>query len=163
MAENREMRTPATRYGDPFEAFRTEMDKLTEAFFGRGLMPSAPSMPSWAPSPTGFVMPSVDLKEDDGALVLTAELPGMAEDDVELAVRDGMLILKGEKRHSYEDKKDDVHVMERRYGTVQRAFRLPDNIDPEQITAGFANGVLTVTLPKRAGTTPQARKIDIGR
>jgi HSP20 family protein len=138
------------------------MDKLAETFFGRGTMPGMPSLRSgWGFSDEGLVMPSIDLKEDDGSVVLTAELPGMTENDVDLEVKNGVLTLRGEKKHSYEDKKDDLQIMERRYGQVQRAMRLPESVDPEKISAKFENGVLTVTMPKKPEAAPEARKISI--
>ena len=106
-------------------------------------------------------MPSIDLKEDDGAVVLTAELPGMAEGDIDVEVKNGVLTLKGEKKHEYEDNRDEVQIMERRYGQVQRSLRLPEGVEPEKISAKFENGVLTVTMPKKPEATPQARKIAI--
>ncbi len=156
MVDKTETRVPATTYADPFQAFRAEMDKLAETFFGRNLTPFA----GFAPG-NGMVMPSIDLKEDDAAIVLTAELPGMDENDVELAVKNGVLTLKGEKKHVYEDKKDDVQLMERRYGTVQRTMRLPESVDPDKIEAKFDKGVLTITMAKRPETAPAARKIAI--
>lgn len=161
MVEKSETRVPATAYADPFQAFRAEMDKLAETFFGRRMMPTTAGMPAWGLTTDGLVMPSIDLKEDDGAVVLTAELPGMAEGDIDVEVKNGVLTLKGEKKHEYEDNKDEVQIMERRYGQVQRSLRLPEGVEPEKISAKFENGVLTVTMPKKPEATPQARKIAI--
>jgi HSP20 family protein len=119
-------------------------------------------MPAWGVTTDGLVMPSIDLKEDDGSLVLTAELPGMSDQDIDVEVKNGVLTLKGEKKHTYEDKKDDVQIMERRYGQVQRSLRLPESVDPDKISAKFDNGVLTVTMPKKPEAAPEARKISIG-
>jgi HSP20 family protein len=159
MVEKSEGRVSAPAYADPFQAFRAQMDKLAEGFFGGGRW--ATSFPAPSGNGEGLVLPSIDVKEDDGALVLTAELPGMDEKDVELSVRHGMLTLKGEKRHDYEETKDQMHVMERRYGSVQRSWRLPEEVDPAGITATFDKGVLTVTMPKRPDAKPATRKIDI--
>jgi HSP20 family protein len=162
MAEKSETRVPATTYADPFQAFRAEMDKLAETFFGRGMMSGLPNWRAgWGVPAEGLVMPSIDLKEDDKAVVLTAELPGMTDKDVELNVKNGVLTLKGEKKHTYEEKKDDVQIMERRYGQVQRSLRLPESVDPDQISAKFADGVLTVTMPKKPEAAPEAKKISI--
>jgi HSP20 family protein len=162
MAEKGETRVPAPTYADPFQAFRAEMDKLAETFFGRGMMPTLPTWRAgWGVPTEGLVMPSIDLKEDDKAVVLTAELPGMTDKDVELNVKNGVLTIKGQKKHAYEDKKDDVQIMERRYGEVQRSMRLPESVDPDKISAKFADGVLTVTMPKKPEAAPEAKKISI--
>jgi HSP20 family protein len=162
MADKSESRVPTPTYADPFQAFRAEMDKLAETFFGRSMMPAMPNMPAWGVGTDGMVMPSIDLKEDDGSLVLTAELPGMSDRDIDVEVKNGVLTLKGEKKHSYEDKKDDVQIMERRYGRVQRSLRLPESVDADKISAKFDDGVLTVTMPKKPQAAPEARKISIG-
>ena len=162
MAEKSETRVPATGYADPFQAFRAEMDKLAESFFGRGMMPTLPNWRAgWGMPAEGLVMPSIDLKEDDKNVVLTAELPGMTDKDVELNVKNGVLTIKGEKKHSYEEKKDDVQIMERRYGQVQRSMRLPESVDADKISAKFTDGVLTVTMPKKPEAAPEAKKISI--
>jgi HSP20 family protein len=164
MADKSESRTPAPAYADPFQAFRAEMDKLAETFFGRGMMPTVPVWRAgWGVTTDGVVMPSIDLKEDDGNVVLTAELPGMSEKDIDVEVKNGVLTLTGEKQHTYEDKKDDVQIMERRYGHVQRSLRLPESVDPDKINAKFENGVLTVTMAKKPEAAPAAKKIAIGR
>jgi len=138
------------------------MDKLAETFFGRRMMPTMAGMPAWGVTTDGLVMPSIDLKEDDGGLVLTAELPGMSDEDIDVEVKNGVLTLKGEKKHRYEDNKDDVQIMERRYGQVQRSLRLPESVDADKISAKFDDGVLTVTMPKKPQAAPEARKISIG-
>ncbi len=161
MSDKTEAKVPAPTYADPFHAFRAEMDKLAEGFFGSRWMGP------FQPFPRGdgggaLVLPSIDVKEDDKAVVLTAELPGMDEQDVELVVKHGTLTLEGRKKHAYEDTKDQMHVMERRYGSVKRSWRLPDEIDATAITAAFDKGVLTVTMPKKVDATPATRKIAIG-
>jgi HSP20 family protein len=160
MAEKTESKVPAS-YASPFSTFRNEMDRLVESFFGQ---------PRWGGDLEPFAgfgerarmfMPSVDVKEDEKTVVLTAELPGMDEKDVQLECKNGMLVLSGEKKHEYEEKKDTLHVVERRYGSVQRAWRLPDTVDPTRIEAKFEKGVLTVTMPKREDVPPASQKIQI--
>jgi HSP20 family protein len=161
MAQKGESKTPATRYVDPFAAFRSEMDRMFGDFFADRALPTTRALaPTGGP---GFVVPSMDVKENDKAIVVTAELPGLAEDDVELVLRDGVLTLKGEKKYEHEDDKDDVHLIERRYGSFQRALRVPGTVDPAGIDARFDKGVLTVTMPKRADAADAARKIKVAR
>ena len=145
---------------DPFTAFRSEMDRVIDGFFG-GRSPFA--MASFGPADLrvggAALMPSVDVSEDTAAITVTAELPGLTEKDVELTLDDGVLTLKGEKR---EEKTDaTAHVTERRYGRFQRSFRLPDNADHPAIAARVDNGVLRVVIPKNPNAVPKARTIPI--
>ncbi|MEO1092993.1 MAG: Hsp20/alpha crystallin family protein [Pseudomonadota bacterium] len=155
MATTTEIRVPASMRADPLHGFRSEMERMMQGFFG------APHWTGTASGDRSVVLPAIDVKEDDGAFVLTAEIPGMDEKDVRLEVRNGMLLLSGEKVHDYTDRKDAVHVMERRYGSVQRAWRLPEVVDADAISARFDKGVLTVTMPKRADVPPASRTIQI--
>lgn len=106
---------------------------------------------------------SVNVVETDTAYEIEAEMPGLDQKDIELKVSDGVLTLSGERKAEQEEKKKDYHLMERSYGSFRRSFTLPDNIVEDKIDAKFANGVLTVTLPKRepGATKPGEKKIDI--
>ncbi|MFA7414312.1 MAG: Hsp20/alpha crystallin family protein [Rhizobium sp.] len=105
--------------------------------------------------------PSIDVAENDGAITLTAELPGISEKDVDISIQNGILTLKGEKKFEKKDDKDDYHVIERRYGSFQRSMRLPPSVNEDAVSAKFDKGVLTVTMPKKPGTAPAERKIAI--
>jgi HSP20 family protein len=105
--------------------------------------------------------PVVDLAETEKEYRITAELPGLAEKDVELTLANGVLTLKGEKRDAREEDEKDYHVSERRYGSFQRSFRLPEDVDVERIEAGCKDGVLTVTLPKTAQAQAGKRRIEV--
>jgi HSP20 family protein len=94
--------------------------------------------------------PEVDVLETDKELVLRADLPGLTKDDVQLEIREGALVMKGEKTEKKEQKEAQYRVVERAYGTFERAFSLPSTVDPEQIKAEFTNGVLEIHLPKTA-------------
>lgn len=111
---------------------------------------------------SGVLAPSIDITQSDHEIRVTAELPGVKEDDVDLSVDDDVLTIRAEKRIEREDGKDVRHVRERAYGTFQRSLRLPRPVDPEQVRAHFANGVLTVILPR---TEPESarKKIAIDR
>lgn len=97
--------------------------------------------------------PRADVRDTDAAFVVELELPGVAEDDVELSVLDGVLTIAGEKKQADESEQTDadgnvrVHV-ERSYGRFERRFALPENVDAENAEAAFQRGVLRVTLPK---------------
>ena len=105
--------------------------------------------------------PAIDVAERDKEYVITAELPGMDEKEIELSVANELLTIKGEKREEREESKKDYHLSERRYGSFQRSFQLPPGVDAAKIGAEFQKGVLKVTLPKTEAAQKQQRKIDI--
>ena len=94
--------------------------------------------------------PVVDVAETQDELRLQAELPGLAPEQVDVSVESGVLTISGEKEQEVEEGKQgsEYHVIERRYGRFERSFSLPRTVDPGKVDATFANGVLTVTLPK---------------
>ena len=150
--------TPAPRYRDPFSEMRSEMDRVFDAFLGRrplGLstLPQAATQVSLAPD--------IDIRENEKEVVLEAELPGIDEKDVTVAVKDGVLSLKGEKKYERDEKKDTYHLTERSYGSFERMFQLPEGIDEDNIKASFEKGVLRISAPKRPGTNPVEKKIAI--
>lgn len=122
------------------------MDRLFDSFTGRfGMMPMFSQR-----FDTGFTVPSpaVDITESESAFTLTAEIPGMTEKEVQVSLSGDTLTITGEKRQEREEKSESRYLSERSYGSFQRSFVLPNSVDPEKIAASFANGVLTVSLPK---------------
>jgi HSP20 family protein len=105
--------------------------------------------------------PRVDTAETDTAYEITAELPGVEEKDVKIAIEDDVLSISGEKKAEHEEKKKDYVMSERSYGSFKRAFTLPDNVEVEKIAAKYEKGVLKVTLPKSKASPPKAREIPI--
>jgi HSP20 family protein len=103
-----------------------------------------------------LLSPAIDVAEDESRLVVSAELPGLEKKDIELSVKDGVLMLRGEKRMESEAKEGRYHRIERRYGSFYRALALPDTVEAGKIDAAFRNGVLTITLPKRPETKPKS-------
>ena len=116
-----------------------------------------PSMRLFA-EPVGW-SPAVDVSERDGTLVVKAELPGIAREDVEIDLADNVLTLRGEKKQEEEHTEGEMHVWERSYGSFQRAFTLPCRVQEDKVTAEVKNGVLTVTLPK--AEEARGRKIEV--
>jgi len=114
-------------------------------------------------TPTMGWVPTVDVVETDDALVLTAELPGLDKDDVDIELEGNVLTLRGEKTDEIEkegEKADRrMRIWERRYGEFSRSFTLPNTINADGIQAEFAKGVLTVHLPKTVEA--QGRRIAI--
>lgn len=167
VAKQEEERAPteATPAYDPFSAMREEMNRMFERFSsgGMGAFATPLGFPKTGNTGEGFVVPSIDVKENDGTLTLSAELPGLSEDEVELVVSEGLLSIKGEKRSESDEEKDNVHVRERRYGRFERSFRLPEGVEEEKIDAALENGVLTVTIPKGQKPMAAERKIAISK
>lgn len=149
---------------DGWAEFRNEMDRLFDRF-GFGMRPFRSWFDVEPPISfrTSFEMPSpaIDIVEEPGGYKLTAELPGMAEKDVELVVSGDTVTLKGEKKQESERKDKNCTLSERCYGSFQRTFTLPDGVDRDKITAEFAKGVLTVTLPKNPAAVAEPKKIEV--
>ena len=147
---------------------RGEIDRVFDQFgrgaFGAGLLGDwTQAGARFAESLTGALMPSVDMHETDKDVTVSVELPGISEKDVTVSVSDGLLTVKGEKRTESEKGGGDkqAHVVERRFGAFQRAFRLPPTVDQEKIAASFDKGVLTIVAPKTATPPKTERTIQI--
>ncbi len=147
----------------PFRSLRQEMDRLFEDFERDWGWPRSTFgiEPFLRRELTFGGAPAVDVAESDKAYEITAELPGMAEKDVEVKLANGALTIKGEKLEEKEEKKKNYHVSERRYGAFERSFRLPDGVDAGKIEASFKNGVLKVTLPKTLEAQKPEKKIEV--
>jgi len=104
-------------------------------------------------------IPAVELVEEDDEFVLTAELPGLSKEDVNVSIEDNVLTLKGEKRTEKESTHDRTHIREREYGTFERSFTLPRNVEAAKIRADFHDGLMVIHLPK--GEEAKSRKIEI--
>jgi len=159
VVQNEEKKPPATTEFRPFVNLRREIDRLFDDFaWGSWRLPSPRSLfdvePFWRGEMSWGKIPAVDFVDTEKAYEVTAELPGMDEKNVEVKLANGVLTIKGEKKEEKEEKKKDFHLSERRYGSFQRSFTVPDGVDSEKIEATFKDGVLTVSLPK----TPQAQK-----
>lgn len=166
--ENGEHKHAPTTMFDSLTGLRDEMNHLFDEFF-TGFEGRRPALfrgrePGWLLSHLrGEMVPAVDVAEDDKIVKLTAELPGMKEEDVEIVLRDDMLTVKGEKKSEREEKKESYHLTERRYGSFERTFRLPETADADKITAAISDGVLTVTIPKKAAAKKAEKKIKVGK
>jgi HSP20 family protein len=148
----------------PFDTLREEVDRLFEDFgsdnFWRRPFRSLAVFEKNALQKLA-AKPAVDISESEKAYEITAELPGLDERNIEVSVASGCLTIKGEKKEETEDKQKDYYVSERRYGSFERYFGLPDEIDATKIEAVFKNGVLKVTLPKTAEAQKPSKKIQV--
>jgi HSP20 family protein len=138
----------------PFESLRKEVDRLFEDFGGGFWRRPFAALKFVA-------APAVDVAETDKAYEITAELPGIDQKNVEVNVANGGITIKGEKKEETEERRKDYYVSERRYGSFERYFELPDGIETDKIEATFKNGVLKVTLPKTAEAQKAAKKIEV--
>jgi len=112
----------------------------------------------FAPGPTGWI-PAIDVHETVEEYVITAELPGLAREDVHIQVGDGQVQISGQRREP-DIPYEQYHRVERGHGTFSRSFKLPLPVDADRVTADLRDGVLTIVVPMAAGT--KARKIQIG-
>lgn len=157
---------PAPTAPDTWRSFRTDMDRLFDQFASGFGMPSLRRIFD-ADVPAGFGTaltvpnPAIDVTEDADAYRLTAELPGMAESEIEVALTDDTLTINGEKKQETEKKEKNYYLSERSYGAFKRSFALPDSVDRDKIGAEFAKGVLTVTMPKLPEAKTEPKKIEV--
>jgi len=146
------------RYGDPFQSFRSEMDRLFENFLSG--VPQLAGFPQRASAGHGLT-PSFDVKETDKDFVVKADLPGIDEKDLQLTVHDGQLRISGEKKSETSEEHENYYVKERSFGSFTRTVRLPDTVDEDKVEATFDKGVLTVTLTKKDDHIKPQKKIEI--
>jgi len=144
---------------DPFLSLHREMNRLFDDVF-RGANLTAASGSQGQGDVGTFVNASMNVSETEKEIRITAELPGVTEQDIEISLDDDVLTIRGEKKFERTDDKENFHFVERSYGTFQRSLRLPFPVDPEQVQASFENGVLTVTMPK-IGRQERARRIQV--
>lgn len=142
--------TQPSREADPFAVMRERLDQMFDDMIGAT---------TWRPGTE--VTPRVDVAEQDGALQVSAELPGVEPDGVEITLHDNILTIKGEKKTAHSEDKGAWHVAERRYGAFTRSVMLPFEADPDQVQARFDKGVLTVSVPKPPETEAKTKRIAI--
>ena len=118
-----------------------------------------PSPSARGVAPARSWTPAVDIYEKDDTLILRAELPGVAKEDIDVTVEDGVLTLRGERKHEKDFEDATSYRRERWYGSFTRSFVLPETLDASRVAAKYDNGILQVTLPKAEAAKP--RKIAI--
>lgn len=146
-------RSDLTRGEDPFSQMQREIGRVVEDAF-RG-------MPALRAGLGAGFAPSLDVKETAQGLELTAELPGVKEEEIHLSMEGETLTLRGEKREEKTSEEGGVHLQERSFGRFQRSLRLPFAPDPAAVMARFENGVLHVTLPRPAQAQAKDNRIPI--
>lgn len=151
---------PMSRWGedtDPFLQMRREMNRLfDDAFGGLGLPSVLGSALRQMPA-----VPKIDVSETDNEIQVTAEMPGIDQNDAEVLLEDDRLIIRGEKKEEREDKDRNYHLKERVQGAFSRTLPLPFAPDPNQVKAEFKNGVMTITIPKPQEVKQKQHRIDV--
>ncbi|MBP7948624.1 MAG: Hsp20/alpha crystallin family protein [Verrucomicrobiales bacterium] len=107
-------------------------------------------------------VPSVDVTENDQEYLVKAEIPDVKNEDVKVTVRDGILTIKGERKFEKKTDNEKVHVLERSFGSFSRTFSLPKDADADRVKAEFKNGLLNVSIPKRAEVKPKEVEVQVG-
>jgi HSP20 family protein len=132
---------------DPFE----EMNRLHDHFLsGRGLAKQAFQV-------------AVDIREEDDAFYVDAEVPGLAAEDVKVDIEKNVLTLSGERKVEKEETEGTFRRVERQYGSFTRSFTLPETVDTEHISADLKEGVLALRLPKKDAPTPRSISVNAPR
>jgi HSP20 family protein len=132
---------------------RDEMDRLFDDFMER--------FPARKDFGDRMWSPDVDVHETDSEVVVKAEIPGMEQKDINVTIKDNVLMLKGEKKQEKEKKETNYHRIERTYGSFSRSFTLPTMVVSDKATAQYKNGILTITLPKTEEVKPKEIAVDV--
>jgi HSP20 family protein len=152
---------PARREsGHPMFALQSDINHALEDFWSTF---ENPMMRALRSDTMDVDAPRVDVRETDQEVDVLAELPGMDEEDVEVSVADGALIIRGEKETEAEDKDEDYVLRERRFGYIERVVPLPDNLELDSAEATFRNGLLTIRIPKKAGQQSARKRVSVKR
>ena len=114
-----------------------------------------------SPMTTASFVPAVDVYEDEKHLVLKLEVPGIEEKDLDVSVENNTLTVKGERKFESEEKEENFHRIERRYGSFYRAFTLPPTVDAEHVEASYNAGVLKLELKKKPEAQPRQIKVSV--
>ena len=137
----------------PIEALHEEMEDLFDRFFwGTEIEPSKAER---------MFVPTVNVSEDDKEILVTADLPGIDEKDLDVTITKDSLTIKGERKEENEEKGKNFYRVERSYGSFQRAIPLTSEVDESKAKAQFKNGVLKITLPKTPKAQTAAKKIQV--
>ena len=169
--ESKSAMSPPTHGWYPFANLRQEIDRLFEDF-DTGFWPTPFRRRTYDIAPSGryqnfdrydtWTSLPVEVVEKDGTYEIVCELPGIDEKDIDVKFSNGMLMIKGFRKQPKEEvKRDYYYFSERRYGSFERWFAVPEWVDFENITAFFNKGVLTITLPKTVAAQKQEKKIAI--
>ena len=142
---------------DPFRDVLTLQNRLNSLFQDYGRGQGENDMVS-----TSAFVPPVDVYEDEHKIVLKLEAPGLKQEDLDIQLENNTLTVKGERKFEKEEKEENFHRIERRYGSFYRSFTLPNTVNTDSVKASYDSGVLRVELEKRAEAKPKQIKVQIG-
>ncbi len=138
---------PRTRHWpQPLGSFSREMESLMEQFFG---------VRNGGLAETDEFLPSTNLAETESDIEVTVDIPGVKPDDIQIELREGNLLISGQRKEEKEEKGKQFHRIERSYGEFRRMISLPCAVDEEKIDAKYTDGVLRITLPKSEKVKPK--------
>jgi HSP20 family protein len=141
---------------EPFREFSPMEDRLNR-FFRASFNPARPE----EALTTTSLAPPVDIYEDEHKITLKIEVPGIDEKDIDVRIEGNTLTVQGERKLEKEEKEENFRRVERYYGTFTRSFTLPGSVDPGQVSADYDNGVLKISLPKKAEAKPKQIKVNV--
>ena len=140
-----------------FSAMQDRMNRMNRLFRES----YSPEAAEEALTTTSFA-PPVDIYEDEHAIALKMEVPGIDEKDIDVRLENNTLTVHGERKIEKEEKEENFRRIERQYGSFTRSFTLPSSVDPGQVTANYDKGVLKITLAKKADARPKQIKVNVG-
>ena len=147
--------TMITRW-DPFRELGTLQDRMNRLFNDQfGAITHDESL-------TGAFVPPVDVYEDENSIQVRMEVPGIEEKDIDILLENNVLTVRGERNFEKEEKEENFHRIERRYGSFTRSFTLPATVNSEDVSADYDKGVLKIRLAKRAEAKPKQIKVNLG-
>ena len=146
--------TVFTRF-EPYREFATLQDRLNRLFHS-SFGDSQDSLT------TSSFSPAVDVYEDEHAVNLKIEVPGIDEKDLDIRVENNTLTVHGERKFEKEEKEENFRRVERQYGSFTRSFTLPQTVDAENVSANYDKGILKISLPKKAEAKPKQIKVNVG-
>lgn len=143
-----------TTMPSPLWTMQREINRLFNNFFEGGTQDDGTfGLSGWTPA--------VDIAERDNEYLVKVELPGVAKDEVKITLESNILTIRGEKKQEKDEKKGNYHRVERSYGSFQRSFTLPTSVRSENIDATYADGILTITLPKAEEAKPKQIEVKV--
>ena len=139
---------------DPFRELASLQNRVNSLFqdYGRGQDEL---------TTTSSFVPAVDVYEDEHKVVLKLEVPGINQEDLDIRVENNTLTVRGERKFEKEEKEENFHRIERRYGSFARSFSLPNTVNTDNIQANYENGILKIELEKRAEAKPKQIKVGV--
>ncbi|MDT8071113.1 MAG: Hsp20/alpha crystallin family protein [Terriglobia bacterium] len=146
--------TMITRW-EPFREMATLQDRMNRLFNDQfGAITHDEAL-------TGAFVPPVDVYEDENSIQVRLEVPGIDEKDIDIRLENNLLTVGGERKFEKDEKEENFHRVERRYGSFTRSFTLPATVNPEDVQADYDKGVLKIRLAKRAEAKPKQIKVNV--